>query len=165
MPWKERKALDEKKSFIVDWEREEGSLAELCRRYEISRQTGYKWLERYQQEGQRGLEEHSRAPLHHPQAMSLNVRQALMDLRSEHPSWGPRKLRAYLDRHTPRVHWPTASSRSGSSPGHGPTRRTTKPGSSKRTVRSSGVSSATSATRGCWLGSALPDCSRRCGCS
>ena len=110
MPWKERKALDEKKSFIVDWEREEGSLAELCRRYEISRQTGYKWLERYQQEGQRGLEEHSRAPLHHPQAMSLNVRQALMDLRSEHPSWGPRKLRAYLDRHTPRVHWPTASS-------------------------------------------------------
>jgi len=40
LPWKERKALDEKRSFIVDWEREEGSLAELCRRYEISRQTG-----------------------------------------------------------------------------------------------------------------------------
>jgi transposase len=102
--------LDEKRSFIVDWEREEGSLAELCRRYEISRQTGYKWLERYQEEGQRGLEERSRAPLHHPQAMPPNVRQALVDLRSQHPSWGPRKLRAYLERHTPRVHWPTASS-------------------------------------------------------
>jgi transposase len=110
LPWKERKALDEKRSFIVDWEREEGSLAELCRRDEISRQTGYKWLERYQQEGQQGLEERSRAPLHHPQAMPSDVRRALVDLRSEHPSWGPRKLRAYLERHTPRVHWPTASS-------------------------------------------------------
>jgi putative transposase len=58
LPWKERKPLDEKRSFIAEWERQEESLAELCRRYEISRQTGYKWLERYQQEGESGLEEH-----------------------------------------------------------------------------------------------------------
>ena len=61
MPWKERKAVDEKQSFIEEWERQEENLAELCRRYEISRQTGYKWLERYQQEGEPGLEERSRA--------------------------------------------------------------------------------------------------------
>jgi putative transposase len=54
LPWKERKALDEKKSFIEEWERQEENLAELCRRYEISRQTGYKWLERYQREGEAG---------------------------------------------------------------------------------------------------------------
>jgi hypothetical protein len=35
LPWKERKALDEKKSFIEEWERQEENLAELCRRYEI----------------------------------------------------------------------------------------------------------------------------------
>ena len=63
------KPLDEKRGFIAEWERQEESLAELCRRYEISRQTGYKWLERYHQEGESGLEEHSRAPLNHPQAI------------------------------------------------------------------------------------------------
>ena len=57
MPWKQRKALDERKDFIVEWNRQEVSLAELCRRYEISRQTGYKWLERYEQEGEPGLED------------------------------------------------------------------------------------------------------------
>jgi putative transposase len=96
LPWKLRKALDEKKYFIEEWKREEVSLAELCRRYEISRQTGYKWLERYEQEGEAGLEEHSRAPLHHPQAMSTEVKDALANLRSQHPNWGPRKLRACL---------------------------------------------------------------------
>lgn len=110
MPWKERKALDEKRSFIAEWKRQEESLAELCRRYEISRQTGYKWLDRFQQEGDAGLEEHSRAPVHHPQAMPPTIRQALVDLRRLHPSWGPRKLRAYLQRESPKLHWPTASS-------------------------------------------------------
>jgi putative transposase len=98
LPWKERKALDEKQSLIEEWERREENLAELCRRYEISRQTGYKWLERYQQEGEPGLEERSRAPLHHPQAMLPKVRDALVELRIRHPSWGPRKLRAYQAR-------------------------------------------------------------------
>jgi putative transposase len=110
LPWKERKALDEKRSFIEAWKRDEEGLAELCRRYEISRQTGYKWLERYEQEGEDGLKERSRAPLHHPQAMSEKVKQALMSLRSQHPSWGPRKLRAYLQRESPKKVWPVASS-------------------------------------------------------
>lgn len=63
LPWKERKPLDEKRSFIAEWERQEESLAELCRRYEISRQTGYKWLERYQQEGESSLGWRNRAGL------------------------------------------------------------------------------------------------------
>ncbi len=49
------------RAVIEEWQRREESLAELCRRYEISRQTGYKWLERYQLEGKSGLEERSRA--------------------------------------------------------------------------------------------------------
>jgi putative transposase len=102
--------MDEKKDFIEEWKRQEVSLAELCRGYGISRQTGYKWVERYELEGESGLEEHSRAPLQHPQAMLPKVSRALMSLRSEHPSWGPRKLRAYLQRDTPKIVWPAASS-------------------------------------------------------
>jgi putative transposase len=102
--------MDEKKDFIEEWKRQEVSLAELCRGYGISRQTGYKWLERYELEGEPGLEEHSRAPLQHPQAMLPEVSQALVSLRSQHPSWGPRKLRAYLQRDTPKIVWPAVSS-------------------------------------------------------
>ena len=69
--------MDEKKEFIEEWKRQEVSLAELCRGYGISRQTGYKWLERYELEGELGLEEHSRAPLQHPQAMLPEVSRAL----------------------------------------------------------------------------------------
>ena len=102
--------MDEKKDFIEEWKRQEVSLAELCRGYGISRQTGYKCLERYELEGEPGLEEHSRAPLQHPQAMLPEVSQALVSLRSQHPSWGPRKLRAYLQRDTPKIVWPAVSS-------------------------------------------------------
>jgi transposase-like protein len=52
MPWKETRALDLKKNFIKPWERNEYSLAELCRQNGISRQTAYKWLYRYQEEGE-----------------------------------------------------------------------------------------------------------------
>ncbi len=69
MPWKQRKALDERRDFIKGWKCAETSLAELCRRYEVRRPNGYKWLERYEREGEAGLEEHRRAPLQHPQAM------------------------------------------------------------------------------------------------
>ena len=110
MPGKQRKALDEKKYFIEEWKLQEVSPAEVCRRFEISRQTGYKWLERYEQEGEAGLEEHSRAPLHHPQGMPTDVRNAVVNMRRQHPNWGPRKLRACLQRDTPKVVCPAACS-------------------------------------------------------
>jgi transposase InsO family protein len=42
--------------------------------------------------------------------MPPKVREALVGLRSRYPNWGPRKLRAYLQRETPKVRWPAASS-------------------------------------------------------
>ena len=64
VPRKERKALEEGKDFIGDWQRQDESLAELCRRYEISRPTGYKLIERYGAEGEAGIAGRSRAPHH-----------------------------------------------------------------------------------------------------
>lgn len=109
MPWKERKALDERKRFIAEWKREEVSFAELCQRYEISRPTGYLWVARYEQQGEAGLEERSRAPHDCPQAMSAAVSERIVALRRAHPRWGPRKLRAYLAQRQPQVRWPATS--------------------------------------------------------
>jgi len=56
MPWKARSAMEERKGFIEAWQAGEDSFAELCRRYGISRETGYKWRERFASTGEEGLE-------------------------------------------------------------------------------------------------------------
>lgn len=110
MPWKERRALDERRSFIEQWNKGEEDFAELCRRYAIARQTGYKWARRYQEHGEEGLQEQSRAPQHCPHAISEAVAEAIVALRRQHPRWGPRKLRAYLQARQAQQEWPATSS-------------------------------------------------------
>jgi putative transposase len=110
MPWKESRALDERRSFIEQWNKGEEDFAELCRRYAIARQTGYKWARRYQEHGEEGLKEQSRAPQHCPHAISEVVAKAIVALRRQHPRWGPRKLRAYLQARQTQQEWPAASS-------------------------------------------------------
>jgi putative transposase len=109
MPWRETCPMEQRMAFILDHSREELSMAELCRQYEISRKTGYKWLSRYAAEGLAGLEDRSRAPRCHPQAVPDEVREAVLAVRHGHPSWGPRKVRAWLARHRPEGSWPAAS--------------------------------------------------------
>ena len=48
------------------------SFTAVCRRFGVSRKTGYKWLARYQAKGAEGLKDQSRAPLHHALAMTAN---------------------------------------------------------------------------------------------
>jgi transposase-like protein len=48
MPWRETSAMDERLRFVQDVHRPGWSIAELCRRYEVSRKTGYKWLLAYE---------------------------------------------------------------------------------------------------------------------
>jgi putative transposase len=95
--------------FVLDHERELWTMAELCRRYQISRETGYKWLDRFEQEGVAGLGDHSRAPARHPNQMPAAIEAGIVELRRERPTWGPRKLRAYLERKRPQSAWPAAS--------------------------------------------------------
>jgi len=110
MSWKERSALDERKEFLREFNQQQESLAELCRRYEISRPTAYKWIHRYAAEGEAGLQELSRAPLHHPQAVSDRVAQRVLEVRAQHSRWGPRKIKAYLEQREPKLIIPAASS-------------------------------------------------------
>ena len=110
MPWKEWSVMDERREFMVAWDRGEESLAELCRQYGVSRPTAYKWIERYAAEGQAGLAERSRAPRRCWQAMEASIAEQIVGARERHPRWGPRKLRAYLAAKDPQTHWPAASS-------------------------------------------------------
>lgn len=84
-------------------------MAEVCRRFEVSRKTGYKWLARYESGGMDALKDGSHAPLHNPRQVLEEVEDAIVEARGKHPHWGPVKLRAWLDRTAPEIQWPAPS--------------------------------------------------------
>jgi transposase len=84
-------------------------MAELCRQFGISRITGYKWVSRYEEGGAGALRDRSHAPRNHPSQVPEAVEEAVLTARSEHPHWGPVKLRLWLDETAPHVEWPAPS--------------------------------------------------------
>lgn len=92
MPWSERTVTNQRTRFVADAQRGVFSFAELCRRYGISRPTGYLWLRRYQADGPQGLYDRSHRPHHCPHATAPEVWTAIRGARQHHPTWGPKKL-------------------------------------------------------------------------
>lgn len=101
--------MNERVAFIVESLRGELSMSELCRKYEISRKTGYKWVERFREGGNPNLANQSRVCLTHPNATAEEVVVLVVDARKRHPTWGPRKLLFELERRYPRLRWPSSS--------------------------------------------------------
>ncbi|MDI4239522.1 MULTISPECIES: integrase core domain-containing protein [unclassified Bradyrhizobium] len=109
MGWKETCTVEERMRFVVAVEKREESFAATCRRFGVSRRIGYKWLARFEEEGTVGLLDRSRAPQHHPHAIAPDIAERCLEARRAHPSWGPVKVRAYLERRAPKTDWPAAS--------------------------------------------------------
>jgi putative transposase len=109
MPWRESCAMDERISFIDKHLSGDWTMTELCGAYGISRKTGYKWVERYRVGGRSGLSERSRAPRVHGLATPEHLAEAIVGLRRERPTWGPRKIIAKLSQREPGVEWPAVS--------------------------------------------------------
>src|SRR5580704_2666654 len=108
MPWKASSVMDEKIRFICKYEEGE-SMSELCRRFGISRETGYVWLRRFRQTGFDGLIEHSRAIHRHANQTPKDIEEMVLELRQAHMRWGPRKLKRILERDEPGRTWPASS--------------------------------------------------------
>jgi transposase-like protein len=92
MPWQERSVMSLKQEFVALASQEGGNVRELCRRYAISPQTGYRWLRRHAADGAAGLAERSRRPRSSPGRTPPEVEAAVVALRLAHPAWGGRKL-------------------------------------------------------------------------
>ena len=104
MPWMETDSVTERKRFVLESEGDLFTHAELCRRYEISRRTGYKWIERYRALGPDGLLDRSHRPQSCPHATPDYVLEAAFELREKRPRWGAAKLLAHLASQHPE--WP-----------------------------------------------------------
>jgi len=67
MPWQELSPVNLRMHFVTEWQRGCWTMTELCADYQISRKTGYKWVDRFEVSGPRGLHDQSRRPHHSPQ--------------------------------------------------------------------------------------------------
>jgi len=101
--------MDERMRFVIRLNDGE-SMASLCREFGISRKTGYKIFERYQQSGLEGLSDRTRRPFRYANQLPEPVEAAIVKAKKEKPHWGARKIRERLLRRLPHaVKVPAAS--------------------------------------------------------
>jgi putative transposase len=101
----------------MKWEREEWvkeygageSISEIARRHGISRKAVHKWIHRYEEYGVEGLEDLSRAPRDHPNAVQAIWQERVAAERRAHPRWGAPKLAWVLQQKHPPEGVPSAS--------------------------------------------------------
>jgi transposase InsO family protein len=86
--------MDERLRFVTEYAESGDSMTELCARYGISRESGYKWVARYDDGGVSGLADQSRRPHASPRRTTDAVVAAVLAARRQHPTWGPKKLLA-----------------------------------------------------------------------
>ena len=109
MPWSETTPMRERMKLVAAFADGVFSMTELARLYGISRKTGYKWVERFEEKGLEGLKDQSRAPKNSPHRTPEEIVEGLLQARREHPRWGPKKLIAWLEGHCSEQPWPAVS--------------------------------------------------------
>ena len=95
MPWRENSIVSQRRELVM-FASDNANISHLSRRYGISRKTAYKWINRYFKEGNEGLVDRSRRPLHSPLKTSSLLERAVLAVRKDHSTWGGRKIRARL---------------------------------------------------------------------
>lgn len=97
MPWKESSVMDERLRFVARLLEGE-AMAEVCREFGISRKTGYKLYQRYQESGSEALTDRSRRPYRYANQLPPQLEAQIVGLKREKPNWGARKIRELLVR-------------------------------------------------------------------
>ena len=108
MSWKQILSLGRRLRFAKLALKAQQSMSRLCRLFNISRRTGYKWRRRFEAEGTRGLRERSHRPHRSPHQLSTRWLVPVRQLHRRHRRWGSRKLAAALRRANPRQRVPSA---------------------------------------------------------
>jgi putative transposase len=106
MAWESFNVVDQRRHMVQAYVSGQASMTELCRKYRISRKTGYKWHQRFLEFGLEGLEDLSRVPHTLNQCYTeLQINKAI-DLKLKHRNWGPKKILVKLKEKYPEESWP-----------------------------------------------------------
>lgn len=98
MPWKADSVESLRLEFVLFAQHEDCDIRQLCKRYGIAGKTAYKWIARYQAEGEKGLCDQSRRPHHSPNKTGDPLEEAVLEVRGHHEAWGGRKIQKVLIR-------------------------------------------------------------------
>jgi putative transposase len=101
MSWKELSSFVRRLQFVKLALKAQQSMSQLCRRFGMSRKSGYKWVARFEREGPRGLRDRVCRPHRSPRQTSREWLVRIRRLRRRYRSWGGRKLAARLRKEYP----------------------------------------------------------------
>jgi transposase InsO family protein len=102
MPWQEKPVMDQREDFVRLALAPGSKVAELCRRFGISRANAYKWLARYREEGREGLCDRSRRPRCSPARWPQPTEAEVLRIRDDsNNAWGARKIAKVMERSDP----------------------------------------------------------------
>jgi transposase InsO family protein len=95
--WGRQDVDERRKQFVVRAASRKEEMRSLCREFEISLPTGYKWLNRYKATGRLdAVVEQSRRPHKSPNKTAPEIEQKVIELRKARPDWGAPKLQVLL---------------------------------------------------------------------
>jgi transposase InsO family protein len=96
MPWKTESVMEQRVRFVSAALNKEETFKELCKRFGVSRQTGYKWVRRYKrQRSVADLADRSRRPHQSPRRTSPAREQEVLAVRDQ-KGWGAAKIQDVL---------------------------------------------------------------------
>ena len=109
MPFRETSPVEERIALFGEYETGVFTVGDLCRRHGISRETFYVWKRRRESGEARWFEEKSHAVAHCSHATSERLADRIIAVRRRFAHFGPKKIKAWLEREAPEVAWPAAS--------------------------------------------------------
>lgn len=110
MPWKEINQMDQRTEFIHRALTETVPFSELCKEFNISRKTGYKWKQRFFENGYNGLFNLSTRPHSNSNQLPEDTVIKIMQIKLTHSSWGARKIQSIFEKSYPLLDVPSESS-------------------------------------------------------
>lgn len=95
MSWETKTVVETREQFVAEVMEARETVSALCRKYGVSRKTGYKWLNRAAE----GLQlcDQSRRPHQQPSKTAGEIEQKIIQMRLDHPAWGGKKIHAVLE--------------------------------------------------------------------
>lgn len=92
MPWQVSTVVDKRLELVQAIQEHGERVGEVSRRFQVSRQTAFKWMKRFDPGDLTTLEDRSRRPHVSPSRTASSIEEQVCELRRRYPTWGGRKL-------------------------------------------------------------------------
>jgi transposase-like protein len=96
MSWNVTSVMQSRREFANLASQPQADICQICHRFDISRKTAYKWLQRYRAGTPDWAADRSRRPHHSPNQTPQDCEARVVSVRNGHPAWGGRKIRQVL---------------------------------------------------------------------